>query len=110
MAVLAHQNAAEAQLDRRVAFEHGYPCRIMSVDGSWCCNALLEDISEEGAKLTVFGSPEDGDIKEFFLVLTRRGSAHRRCARLWLNGQQMGVQFVSAKTSRARQRRRSSER
>jgi hypothetical protein len=112
MAVLSREGREgreEFRLDKRVAFEHGYPCRILSIDGTWCCSAILEDISEGGAKLTLFNSADTFDISEFFLVLSSWGSVHRRCTRVWLNGQQIGVEFVRNKSARARARKYQSQ-
>lgn len=88
-----------------MVFEHGYPARIMGMDGTWQLDALLEDVSNSGAKLTVFGSVENLNLKEFFLVLSTWGTAHRRCELAWLNGDQIGVQFLKAAQAKPRRRR-----
>lgn len=109
MAVWKNEGRQEFRLDKHVAFEHGYPCRVLSIDGTRCCNALLEDVSDGGAKLTLFGSEDDFDFTEFFLVLSSWATAHRRCARVWLNGQQIGVEFVRQKAARSRARKPQSQ-
>jgi hypothetical protein len=76
----------------------------MSINGDWCCSALLEGISEEGAKLTLLSSFDDSDLNEFFLVLTKFGSVHRRCTRVRLNGRQLEAHFVHRKPERTRPR------
>ncbi len=93
----------ERKAGDRVQFEHGYAARIMGIDGTWQRDVLLEDVSDGEAKLTVFGSVEDINLDEFFLVLSTWGHAHRRCERVWLNGDQVGVRFL--KTAQAKVRR-----
>ena len=66
----------------------------------------MEDISETGAKLTVEGSVEGLHLKEFFLLLSSTGLAYRRCELAWVNGDQIGVNFLKPgdkkkKTTRA---------
>ena len=60
---------AERQRGDRVVFERGFPAHLMGIDGTWRRNCLVEDISETGAKLTVEGSVEGLNLKEFFLLL-----------------------------------------
>jgi hypothetical protein len=47
-----------------------------------------------GAKLTIEGSVEGIDLKEFFLLLSSTGLAYRRCQLAWVNGEQIGVTFL----------------
>lgn len=51
-------------------------------------------VSETGCKLTVSGSIEGLNLKEFFLVLSSTGLAYRRCEQAWVTGDQIGVRFV----------------
>ncbi len=67
--------AAERQRGDRVVFERGFPAHLMGIDGTWRRNCLVEDISETGAKLTVEGSVEGLNLKEFFLLLSSTGLA-----------------------------------
>jgi hypothetical protein len=78
----------------RVQFGRGYTAKIMSIDGTWQRDCKIADVSDTGAKLAVKGSITDIDMKEFFLVLTPSGNAHRRCSRVWLNGDEIGVRFL----------------
>lgn len=80
--------------DDRVVFERGFPAHMMGIDGTWRRNCLVEDVSESGAKLTVEGSVEGLNLKEFFLLLSSTGLAYRRCALAWVNGEQIGVSFL----------------
>jgi len=78
----------------RVIFERGIPAFMMGIDGTWRRNCTLEDVSETGGKLTVDGSVEGLHLKEFFLLLSSTGLAYRRCELAWVNGDQIGVNFL----------------
>lgn len=80
---------------RRVAFEHGYPAHIMAIDGTWRRSCTLNNVSETGALLTVDNSIEGLSLKEFFLLLSSTGLAYRRCELAWVNGEQLGVNFLN---------------
>src|SRR5258705_8234244 len=54
----------------------------------------MEDVSESGAKLTVEGSVEGLHLKEFSLLLSSTGLAYRPCELAWVNGDQIGVNFL----------------
>jgi PilZ domain-containing protein len=74
----------------RVTFERGIPAHMMGIDGTWRRDCTMEDVSETGAKLTVEGL----HLKEFFLLLSSTGLAYRRCELAWVNGDQIGVNFL----------------
>ena len=78
----------------RVVFERGIPAHMMAIDGTWRRDCIMEDVSETGAKLTVEGSVEGLHLKEFFLLLSSTGLAYRRCQLAWVNGDQIGVNFL----------------
>jgi hypothetical protein len=84
----------QRRFGERVVFERGYDAHIMAIDGTWrrACNVL--DVSETGAKLTVEDSIEGLHLKEFFLLLSTPGVAYRRCALAWVNGGEIGVDFL----------------
>jgi hypothetical protein len=67
----------------------------MAIDGTWRRNCIMDDVSEIGAKLTIEGSIEGLQLKEFFLLLSSTGLAYRRCALAWVNGEQIGARFIS---------------
>ena len=67
---------------------------MMGIDGTWRRDCIMEDVSETGAKLTVEGSVEGLHLKEFFLLLSSTGLAYRRCELAWVNGDQIGVNFL----------------
>ena len=79
----------------RVVFERGIPAHMMGIDGPWRRDCTMEDVSETGAKLTIIsGSVEGLHLKEFFLLLSSTGLAYRRCELAWVNGDQIGVNFI----------------
>ncbi len=84
----------ERPAGQRVVFERGFPAQMMGIDGTWRRACVLEDVSETGAKLTVESSIEGLHLKEFFLLLSSTGLAYRRCELGWVNGDQIGVNFL----------------
>jgi hypothetical protein len=78
----------------RVVFERGIPAQMMGIDGTWRRDCTMEDVSDGGAKLTIDGSVEGLHLKEFFLLLSSTGLAYRRCELAWVNGDQIGVNFL----------------
>ena len=90
---------------KRVQFGRGYIAKVMAIDGTWERECRINDVSDTGAKLSVLGSVEGIDTKEFFLVLTPSGTAHRRCVRIWVNGDEIGVKFLKDAPGQLPQRR-----
>jgi hypothetical protein len=88
----------------RVTFERGIAAHMMSIDGTWRRECTMEDVSETGAKLTVEGSVEGLNLKEFFLLLSSTGLAYRRCELTWVNGDQIGVNFLKPTDKKKRAR------
>jgi hypothetical protein len=78
----------------RVAFDKGYDAHMMAIDGTWRRDCRLLDVSETGGKLTVEASIVGLNLKEFFLLLSSTGLAYRRCELAWVNGDQIGVNFL----------------
>jgi hypothetical protein len=68
----------------------------MSIDGTWCAEAVLIDISDKDARIR---SPIlRAELPEVFLMLTTFGSpVFRRCSRAWVNGPEMGLTFAKSK-------------
>ena len=81
----------------RVTFGRGYDVCIMGIDGTWRRNCLLNAISDNDAVLTVEGSIQGLNLKEFFLLLSSTGLAYRRCELVRVNGTEMDIQFLKAK-------------
>src|SRR5436305_348828 len=84
----------ERRKGERITFERGIGAHMMGIDGTWRRERTMEDISETGAKLTIEGSVEGLHLKEFFLLLSSTGLAYRRCELAWVNGDQIGVNFL----------------
>jgi len=57
----------------RVDFDKGIHVYIMGIDGTWRRDCLMIDVSQTGARLSVEGSLEGLDLKEFFLLLSSTG-------------------------------------
>ena len=81
----------------RVTFSRGYGVCIMGIDGTWRRDCMLNAISDNDAILTVEGSIQGLNLKEFFLLLSSTGLAYRRCELVRVNGAEMDVQFLQVK-------------
>ena len=90
---------------KRVQFGRGYTAKVVAIDGTWERECRIGDVSDTGAKLSIWGSVESIDTQEFFLVLTPTGTAHRRCQRIWINGDEIGVRFLKDAPGKLPQRR-----
>jgi hypothetical protein len=86
--------AAERRNGERVVFERGLNAHMMAIDGTWRRSCKVDDISEVGAKMTIEGEFQGLNLKEFFLLLSSTGLAYRRCEMSWVNGDQIGVNFI----------------
>src|SRR3979409_1100145 len=84
----------ERKAGERVVFEKGYDAHLMAIDGTWRRNCRLIDVSETGGKLIVEQSMVGLNLKEFFLLLSSTGLAYRRCELAWVNGDQVGGNFL----------------
>jgi hypothetical protein len=81
----------------RVTFGRGYGVCIMAIDGTWRRVCQLNAISDTDALLTVEGSIQGLNLKEFFLLLSSTGLAYRRCELVRVNGTEMDIQFLRGK-------------
>jgi hypothetical protein len=97
--------SSERRKGERVSFERGIPAHMMGIDGTWRRDCIMEDVSETGARLTVQGSVEGLNLKEFFLLLSSTGLAYRRCELAWVNGEQVGASFLTQTTKKKPGRR-----
>ena len=84
----------------RVTFTRGYEVCIMGIDGTWRRDCTLNAISDNDAVLTVDGSIQGLNLKEFFLLLSSTGLAYRRCELIRVNGAEMDVQFLLGKSKK----------
>jgi len=86
----------------RVAFSRGYDVCIMAIDGTWRRDCQLNAISDTDATLTVEGSIQGLNLKEFFLLLSSTGLAYRRCELVRVNGTEMDIRFLRGKHAKKR--------
>jgi hypothetical protein len=76
----------------RIHFDPAINVKLMAIDGTWCRECLLVDVSDTGAQLLIAGFGTL--IEEFFLVLSSVGTpAFRRCKRAWVKDDRLGVWF-----------------
>ena len=96
----------------RVTFSRGYDVCIMAIDGTWRRDCQLNAISDTDAELTVEGSIQGLNLKEFFLLLSSTGLAYRRCELVRVNGTEMDIRFLErqARQEAAERRRRTKTR
>ena len=84
----------------RVTFSRGYDVCIMAIDGTWRRDCQLKAISDNDALLTLEGSIQGLNLKEFFLLLSSTGLAYRRCELVRVNGSEMDIQFLKGKAKK----------
>lgn len=89
----------------RVAFGRGYDVWMMAVDGTWRRNCVLNAISAVDAELTVEGSMEGLNLKEFFLLLSSTGLAYRRCELMQVKGADVVVRFLKVKSIKSKDKK-----
>ena len=92
----------ESRGTERVTFSRGYGVCIMGIDGTWRRDCMLNAISDTDAILTVDGSIQGLNLKEFFLLLSSTGLAYRRCELVRVNGAEIDVQFLKGKNRKKR--------
>src|SRR5260221_12045912 len=88
----------------RDTFSRGYDVCIMAIDGTWRRDCLLNAISDTDAILTVEGSIQGLNLKEFFLLLSSTGLAYRRCELVRVNGTEIDVQFLKGKNKKKKKK------
>ena len=86
----------------RVTFSRGYDVCLMAIDGTWRRDCQLNSISDTDATLTVEGSIQGLNLKEFFLLLSSTGLAYRRCELVRVNGAEIDVSFLKGKNKKKR--------
>ena len=90
----------ESKAPERVTFSRGYGVCIMGIDGTWRRDCMLNAISDNDAILTVEGSIQGLNLKEFFLLLSSTGLAYRSCELVRVNGAEIDIQFLIGKQNR----------
>jgi hypothetical protein len=93
---------ADVKCPDKVTFSRGYDVCIMAIDGTWRRDCQLNAISDTDAMLTVEGSIQGLNLKEFFLLLSSTGLAYRRCELVRVNGTEMDVHFLRGKHAKKR--------
>ncbi|MBR0794193.1 PilZ domain-containing protein [Bradyrhizobium jicamae] len=92
----------DGKLVERVTFSRGIDVCIMAIDGTWRRDCVLNAISDNDAELTVEGSIQGLNLKEFFLLLSSTGLAYRRCELVRVNGTEMDISFPKARPGKKR--------
>ena len=92
----------DGKATERVTFSRGYDVCIMAIDGTWRRDCQLNSISDTDAVLTVEGSIQGLNLKEFFLLLSSTGLAYRRCELVRVNGTEMDIRFLKGKHTKKR--------
>ncbi len=78
----------------RVKFDRGVSVRILGIDGAWQRECEMLDVSQSGVMLRITDSFAGLELREFFLVLSSVGTAHRRCSLAWVDGDRLGASFI----------------
>lgn len=87
---------------RRVTFEQPLAAHMMAIDGTWRRSCNVREISDSGAVLQVDSSIEGISLNEFFLSLSSRGLAYRRCRLDGVNGERLEVSFLRQRDKKSR--------
>jgi hypothetical protein len=90
----------------RVTFARGIDVEIVAIDGTWNRKCTMMDVSEMGAKLVLKTSIVGLSLKQFFLLLSSTGAAFRRCELSWINGEQIGANFLSKEVASQKKKAR----
>ena len=86
--------AADRREASRVSFGRGIDVQLVAIDGTWRRECTMLDVSETGARLSLKTSINGLNLTEFFLLLSSTGVAFRRCELAWVNGEQIGANFL----------------
>ena len=78
----------------RFRFEYPLDVRILAIDGTWCRDCQLIEVSESSAQISLSGSPVSD--AEMILLLTKFGCpVFRMCKRTSVDGALMNLIFHS---------------
>jgi len=87
----------ERRREPRVNFARGISVKILAIDGTWQRDCEMLDVSDIGVSLKFPEQHHTFGLKEFFLVLSSMGSAHRRCQTVWTESGRLGATFVAGR-------------
>src|SRR5262249_10290274 len=79
---------------KRVNFGRGYTAKVMAIDGSWEPDCRIAAVADAAARRSSRGRIEDIARRESLPGLTPAGPAPRRCQRIWISGDELGVRFL----------------
>lgn len=83
-------------------FARGISVKILAIDGTWQRDCEMLDVSDTGVLLQFSEHLAAFGLKEFFLVLSSRGRAHRRCQMVWTEDDRLGGTFIDNDGERKR--------
>jgi hypothetical protein len=86
----------------RFNFARGIAVRVLTIDGTRQADCEMVDVSDIGVALQFLDYPAALGLKEFFLVLSSMGSAHRRCQMIWTENHRLGAAFIDGDGERKR--------
>jgi hypothetical protein len=92
--VLSPEPGNAVSLAKSVRFEQGLQARLIGIDGTWRRDCIVNEVSDDGARLKVLSPITGLHLSEFFLSFSSVGLAFRRCELAWVNGEQLGVTFL----------------
>src|SRR4051794_8391723 len=90
---MASENVGTGQ----VTFGRGHSVWIMAIDGTWPRSSVLNGLSATDAELTLEGSIEGLNLKEFFLLLSSSGLAYRRCGLVRVTRASVDIRYIKTK-------------
>jgi PilZ domain len=86
----------------RVNFARGICVKILAIDGTWQRECEMLDVSDIGVSLRFSEHLAAFGLKEFFLILSSLGTAHRRCQMIWTENGRLGAAFIDSDGERKR--------
>ena len=79
-----------------MGFARGISVRILAIDGTWHRDCEMLDVSDTGVLLRFSDERKSPGLKEYFLVLSSLGRAHRRCEMVWTEDDRFGAVFIDS--------------
>ena len=85
-----------------VRFDTAIDALLVGCDGRWRHHCKISEVSDVAALLIVFGFPERPEYREFFLLLSTRGTVKRRCQFVRADNSTVIVRFLCTEERRKR--------